>query len=324
MAGLHLRWWVVVAGLAVAVSPTLSAGTCHVMIANDDGIDAPGLTALAEALAADPAYRLTIVAPATSQSGQSHALVLDREIRVSRHAPIAGFPAWAVDATPATTVRMAIAVVLPVDLPRLVISGINRGENPGRIAWYSGTTGAAREAVVARLPGVAFSLALDWKDPRPDFAAAARLAKPVVDAVRKHPLPPGVLLNVNIPVDPANARGYRLSRMGLADDKVSAFDLMREEGDSRWYKGRWAPPTRDVSGTDNAALIEGWVAIAPLQLDQTAYGALPALRELDVLNDEAGQLSPVAHLLLWVFPTLLVLAVGARLVWQVRVQRSDS
>jgi broad specificity polyphosphatase/5'/3'-nucleotidase SurE len=171
---------------------------------------------------------------------------------------------------------------------------------------------------------VAFSLALDWKDPRPDYAAAARLAKPVVDAVREHPLPPGVLLNVNIPVDPANARGYRLTRMGLADDEVNAFDLTREEGDSRWYEGRWAPPTSDASGTDNAAMIEGWVAIAPLQLDQTAYGALPALRELDVLHDEAGQLSPVAHLLLWVFPTVLVVAVGARLVWQVRARRPAS
>jgi 5'-nucleotidase len=254
----------------------------HVLVANDDGIDAPGIRALTESLAADPSYRVTVVAPATGQSGKGHALTLKGLIRVEPRDPIAAAPAWAVEATPATTVRVGLSAILADDPPKLVVSGINRGENAGRIAWYSGTVGAAREAVLAGVPAIAFSLQLNWDDPQPDFAAAARWCKPVIDAARANPLPEGVFLNVNIPRETRAARGYRLARMGLAPDRVARYDLDREEDGVRWYRSRWAPPEEREPGADTRELDRGWVTLVPLGLDQTDYAAIPALRELEV------------------------------------------
>ncbi len=284
---------VVLAILATGPAWTGEGAPMHVMVVNDDGVDAPGLEALVAVLAADPGYRITVVAPAEHQSGMGHSLILRGEIQLAPHAAIHGAPAWAVGATPATTSRVGISTVLADDPPELVVSGINRGENVGRIAWYSGTVGAAREAVLAGVPAIALSLQLDWSNPQPDFAAAARWAKPVIDAVRETPLPEGVLLNVNLPRNPAATHGYRVARMGLAADLVAGFEVVRTDGGVRYLKAIWSPARQDEAGTDNEALVHGWVAIAPLGLDQTDYRAIPALQDLNILAPPAEP-APVA------------------------------
>ena len=265
--------------LVLATSVTWAGETrpFHILLVNDDGIDAPGLEALAAVLHADPAYRVTVAAPTDHQSGKGSALTYTREIAVRPHGPIGGAPAWSVDATPATTARVGLAFLLADDPPDLVVSGINKGENVGRIAWYSGTVGAAREAVLAGSTAVAFSLQLNWADPQPDFEDAARWAKPVVDALRAQPLPQGVYLNVNIPKDPASITGYRLCRQGVEPPQVARFDLKREEDGVRYLKSRWAPPMGNGAGSDTAALHRGWVTLTPLGLDATAYRALPSI-----------------------------------------------
>ncbi len=271
--------------MALAAAPLSAADeakTFHVMVVNDDGIDAPGIEALAAALHADPAYRVTVVAPTEHQSGKGSALTYGQDIALRPHAPVGGAPAWSVDATPATTARVGLAYVLVEDPPDLVVSGINRGENVGRIAWYSGTVGAAREALLAGSTAVAFSLQLDWSDPRPDFEDAARWAKPVIDALLRQPLPPGVLLNVNIPRDPGAIRGYRVCRQGLERPQVAHFELVREEEGIRYLKSRWAPALGTDPGSDTTALHLGWVTLTPLSLDSTAYRAIP---ELTLLAD---------------------------------------
>jgi 5'-nucleotidase len=258
------------------------------MVVNDDGVDSAGLAALVAALAADPAYAVTVVAPAEQQSGRGSALTIRGEIPLRRHTRIAGAPSWSVGATPATTARVGIALVLADDPPDLVISGINRGENVGRIAWYSGTVGAAREAVLAGVPAVAVSLQLDWAEPQPDYDDAARWAKPIIDAVRDRPLPEGVYLNVNIPREPGSILGYRLCRMGLEAPQVSGFDVVREEEGVRYLEGRWAPAIGYEIGSDTAALHEGWVAVTPLGIDATAYDAVPRLPALMCLGPPNG------------------------------------
>jgi 5'-nucleotidase len=269
-------------------------------------------------LAADPEYRVSVVAPAEGQSAKGTALTIKGNLHVTVREPLSGCATWAVAATPSTTVAIGLEAVLAGDPPDLVVSGINRGENSGRIAWYSGTVAAARQAVLLGTPGVALSLELDWEDPRPDFAAAARWAKPVVDAVRRHGLPDGVLLNVNIPRDCEAIRGYRLARMGLAPDAVSGFEVVSEAEGERWYRSHWAPPEGDADGTDTAALLSGWVSVAPLGLDQSAYAELAAVGGLDLFAADAAQLTGGSRLLLWVFPLVLVLVVVAILLWQVR------
>jgi 5'-nucleotidase len=258
----------------------------HLLVVNDDGVDADGISALIEVLAADPAYRVTVAAPAEAQSGKGHALVygLENPVAVRPHLAISGCPTWSVAATPATTVAIALSALLTDDPPDLVVSGINKGENMGRIAWYSGTVGAAREAALRGLPAIAFSLQRDWgKSYQLDYATAALWAKPLVDAVRVRRLPAGLYLNVNIPQQPKQIKGYRFTSSGAADDKVSFYEQVGEEDGARMYVSRWSPPDQDEQGTDIQGLVEGWVVIVPMTLDQTEYSAFPLLDQLSLV-----------------------------------------
>jgi 5'-nucleotidase len=268
-------------------APSEAEVPTHIMVVNDDGISSPGLAALASVLAADSAYRVTVVAPAEQQSGVGHALSIRGEVAIRPYERVGGSPAWSVDATPASVTAVGLTVVLSDDPPALVVSGINKGENIGRAVWYSGTVGAAREAVLRGIPAIAFSLELDWSDPAPDWTSAARLAKPVVDAVLRRPLPENALLNVNFPRDTAAARGYRITRLGLSPDAVSRYAVDREEDGVRYASSQWAPPAGDGAGTDIAAIADGFVPVTPLALDQTAYSALVDLIGLE-LGIDAG------------------------------------
>lgn len=265
----------------------------HVLIANDDGIDSPGIEAIAAVITADPAYRVTIVAPAQQQSVSGHGLITRREIKVVEHADVAGCSAWSVDATPATVARVALTALLVDDFPDLVVSGINRGENDGLGAWTSGTVAVAREGALAGIPSLAVSLQLDWSDPQPDFEAAARWAKPVIDAVRDDGLPPGVYLNVNVPIDTEAVRGFRVTRMGLDESEEARYVMSRADSDgTRWYTSRWKPPVKTTPGGDSHALKNGWVTISPLGLDQTASGAFPLLQQFGLEMPVLGAPSP--------------------------------
>jgi 5'-nucleotidase len=281
-------WLFFVVGLMVAAAaPAADAPRpWHVMVTNDDGIEAPGLEAVVRVLVADGAYRVTVVAPAENQSVASNSHVTRRDVALRAHAPIAGAPAWSVDATPASVARLGLTAVLADDRPDLVVAGVNAGENDGLGAWTSGTVAAAREAVLSGIPGVALSLELDWDDPRPDFDAAAAWCRPVIDAIRDHGLPVGVCLNVNVPRDTAAIRGYRVGRMNLAPPAVARFEPVRDEPGVRWFRSRWSPPTDAEPGTDSAALHAGWVAIAALGMDQTSFAAIPFLLTLDLAEPQ--------------------------------------
>jgi len=277
-----LRFLTALTIILVVTALQVTAGEpVHVLVANDDGIDSPGLVAIAAVLAADPGYRVTVVAPKSQQSVSGHALVTRREVEVTKHAPVAGATAWAVDATPATVARIALTALLADDPPALIVSGINRGENDGLGAWTSGTVAVAREGAYAGIPAVAVSLQLNWDDPQPDFETAARWAKPIVDAVRDEGLPRGVYLNVNVPIDPAAIRGFRVARMGLDESEEGRYVLARADSNgTRWYTSRWKPPHETEPGGDTHALNIGWVTIVPLGLDQTAEVAFPMLQQL--------------------------------------------
>ena len=275
--------------LIIAAVAASAAEPIHVMVGNDDGIDAPGLEAIVAALAADPAYRVTVVAPKFQQSVSGHGLITRTEIEVTEHPPVAGCTAWSVDATPGTVARIGLTALLLEDPPDLIVSGINRGENDGLGAWTSGTVAVAREGGLAGIPAVAVSLQLDWSDPQPDFAAAARWAKPVIDAVRSEGLPTGIYLNVNVPLDPAEIAGYRVTRMGLDPSEEARYVLSKVDSDgTRWYVSRWKPPVETEPGRDSHALNGGWVTVTPLGLDQTADEALLLLQQMQLAPDGAA------------------------------------
>ena len=268
----------------ILVSLSAFAGEpIHDLISNDDGVDSPGIEAIAAVIAADPAYRVTVVAPAQQQSVSGHGLITRSEIEGTEHAEVANCTTWSVDATPATVARVALTALLLDDSPDMVVSGINRGENDGLGAWTSGTGAVAREGAYAGIPSVAVSLQLDWSDPQPDFEGAARWAKPVIDAVRDNGLPPGVYLNLNVPIDTRAIRGYRLARMGLDRSEEARYVMARADSDgTRWYVSRWKPPQTTTPGGDSHALANGWVTISPLGLDQTADGAFQLLQQFQL------------------------------------------
>ncbi len=268
------------------VMPPMAANAgepIHVLLVNDDGIDAPGLAAMAAELAADPSYRVTVAAPKTQQSVSGHSLVTRREVEVRNHDPVAGSPAWSIDGTPATVVRIGLTALLVDDPPDLIVSGINYGENDGLGSWVSGTVAAAREGALGGVPSLAVSLEIEWQAPQPDFEAAARWAKPVIDAVRDHGLPSRAYLNVNVPKNTAEVRGYRVARMGLDESAEARYEMARVDSDGvRWYVNRWRPPQDPEAGGDSHALHGGWVTIAPLGLDHTADSAILPLLQLSL------------------------------------------
>ena len=279
--------------LILVALPTLAGEPVHDLVANDDGIDSPGIEAIAAVIAADPAYRVTVVAPAQQQSVSGHGLITRSEIKVVERAPVADCTAWSVDATPATVARVALTALLVDDPPDLVVSGINRGENDGLGAWTSGTVAVAREGAYAGIPSVAVSLQLNWSDPQPDFDAAARWAKPVIDAVRENGLPPGAYLNVNVPVDVTSIQGYRVARMALDLSEEARYVLARADSDgTRWYLSKWKPPKETTPGGDSHALAAGWVTIAPLGLDQTAEGTFQLLQQFDLSSPSTEASTP--------------------------------
>src|SRR5229473_4778931 len=162
----------------------------HILLTNDDGYQAEGLRALAEAL--EDFATVSIVAPSREQSGAAQSLTLRQPIVCH---PVAERQ-WAVDGTPADAVIVALHKLLP-ERPDMVISGINFGANLGENAYYSGTVGAAREAALHHIPALAMSLCS--KGAGAKFETAARIARSTAELILKEGLPDQVLLNVNVP-----------------------------------------------------------------------------------------------------------------------------
>src|SRR5256885_12352579 len=162
----------------------------HILLTNDDGIQAAGLQALAAELASFAT--VSIVAPHREQSGTAQSLTLRQPIICNK----VGERQWAVEGTPADAVIVALHRLLP-EKPDLVISGINAGANLGENVYYSGTVGAAREAALHHLPAVAMSLCS--KERGANFADSARIARSTAEMVLKEGLPDQVLLSINVP-----------------------------------------------------------------------------------------------------------------------------
>src|SRR5881398_2357764 len=230
----------------------------HILLTNDDGYQAEGLRAVAEAVA-DFAM-VHIVAPSREQSGTAQSLTLRQPIVCNR----IGEREWAIDGTPADCVIVALHKLLP-EKPDLVISGINHGANLGENVYYSGTVGAAREGPLHHIPSVAMSLCS--KKTEVQFEDSARVARAVAELILQEGLPDQVLLNVNVP-EPWNG-GVKCTRQS---QKITRNQLS-EGKDPRGRSYFWLFEQRidkDVEpDTDYAAIFSSAVSITPLHLDAT-------------------------------------------------------
>ncbi len=247
----------------------------HILVTNDDGVLAPGLAALADAMKS--LGRVSILAPDHNWSGGGHVKTLHRPLRVHETALADGTPALASDGAPSDCVALALlGLAEKIDL---VVSGINSYGNLGHDVTYSGTVTAAMEAVIAGVPGFAFSLAADETTVERDYGPAAGYARRIVSMAMEKGLSPDLLLNVNVPCIPAgDIRGIRVTRQGLRVYR----DRLDERRDPRglpyyWIGGEYPTGVADA-GTDFEALRDGYVSVTPLHLDLTSYPAVERLR----------------------------------------------
>lgn len=245
-----------------------------ILLSNDDGPEAPGLEALYEAFVS--IAEVAVVAPAAEQSGVSHGLTYKEAIMVERLKRPDGGAWYAVQARPATCVRLALTSLLERQ-PDLVIAGINRGENLGLQTWFSGTVAAAREAALWGTPAIAVSMG---GHEITDYRAAAGYLRTLVERLReRRVLRPGLLLNVNIPRGAAGGiKGVKVSRLSrlLAQER---YERRISPSGQLYFWNVWKPPADDEEGTDLHAYARGYLTITPLVLDQTHPGLLAELTD---------------------------------------------
>jgi 5'-nucleotidase len=233
-----------------------------ILLSNDDGYKSEGIIALKNELSKTD--QVWVVAPEKEQTCVSHAITLHKPLRLTDH----GDNVFSTNGTPADAVLMGLRVVLPKS-PDLVISGINKGPNMGQDVSYSGTVAAAREGAFEGLPAIACSLNARRAF---RFDTAVRAIKKIVDAIRDHALPSGVLINVNVPNIPwETLRGFVVTRLG----KRVYNGMVIERTDPRggkyyWVGGDSAERFEPIEGTDLHAVAKGFVSITPLHWDTTS------------------------------------------------------
>jgi 5'-nucleotidase len=249
----------------------------HILVTNDDGIDAEGLRAMVAELRAFA--DVVVVAPRENNSGGSHSTVI-RTIRTElkpfhRDGELFGY---GINATPADAAKFGI-LHFGADRPfDLVVSGINAGANTGEIAHMSGTVGAAMEALYHRIPAVATS-----QSGQQDYALTARITARIVRQILVEGLPEGVLLSINVPA--GELVGIRAARMGGSYFGVGQMEEIESTADSTSYRAvvRGAEPGGD--DTDTAYYLDGYVTVTPLRFDWTDHATLELLQEWELRID---------------------------------------
>jgi 5'-nucleotidase len=254
---------------------TPSAQTYRILVTNDDGIRAPGVLALARALTA--LGEVTVVAPADNQSGKGHSLTILEPIFVDK-VTLEGIPtAYAATATPASCVKVALGALMG-SKPDLVVSGINRGQNLGRVAYVSGTVGAAREAALQGIPAIAVSLKLAEGSTDVSYVAAAAASRQIAELLKTAKLPPGVFLNVNVPPGPPEAiKGLRLAMQSSQSGVERYQEHQRPPSNRRYFWNVYEDPKGGAETDDVGVVEQGYVAVVPLhasEFDRDAFNQL--------------------------------------------------
>ncbi|KAH7843452.1 hypothetical protein Vadar_016793 [Vaccinium darrowii] len=275
-----------------------SVGACTrptIMVTNDDGIDAPGLQALVRVLVSTGRYEVQVCAPDSEKSAVSHSITWRAPVSV-QEVNLNGATAFAVSGTPADCTSLGLSGSLFPSAPDLVISGINMGSNCGYHIVYSGTVAGAREAFFNGVP--ALSLSYDWVGGTSnvdDYTVAAEACLPIVDAVlaeiKNKTYPQKCFLNVDLPTNIANHKGYKLTKQGkciakmgwrqvtsaaqggkmlstmtmeansLTSSEVDASSMPKEH---RLFKREVRGGILDEDDTDYRSLQQGYITVTPL------------------------------------------------------------
>lgn len=246
----------------------------HILVTNDDGVEAPGLLALTQALR--QIGRVTVFAPERNWSIAGHNKTMHKPLRVWSVRLQDGTEAMTTNGAPSDCVALAHLglVADPIDV---VVSGINSTPNLGYDVTYSGTVAAAMEAAISGWPGIAISLDVG-EGPR-HWRTAARAAVDVVRMVLAHGLPADTLLNINAPdVAWEDVRGYRATRLGRRVYRDVLIKRLDPRGVPYYWIGGDPPTGYPDEGTDLQALTNNFVSITPLHMDMTQHRFLETVR----------------------------------------------
>jgi 5'-nucleotidase len=242
----------------------------RILVSNDDGYFAPGISVLADALA--QCADVTVVAPERDRSGASNSLTLDRPLSVRRAAN--GY--LYVNGTPTDCVHLAVTGLLD-ELPDVVVSGINYGANMGDDTLYSGTVAAATEGFLLGIPSLAISLVAEGGG---HFETAARIACDLVQRFQARPLAGPVLLNVNVPDAPYDGlRGIAVTRLGKRHKAEPVVKSTTPRGEVVYWVGAAGGAQDAGEGTDFHAAASGRVSVTPLQVDLTRYSQMQTIAD---------------------------------------------
>jgi 5'-nucleotidase len=248
----------------------------HILVSNDDGINAEGIYALVKEL--KKIADVTVVAPEKQMSAVGHAITVQYPLRVNPFYKNGEFFGYAVDGTPADAVKLAVRALLKDKKIDLLVSGINHGMNTSINIIYSGTVSAATEGTILGIPSFAISLAT--YEPNPDFSFAAKFAVKLAQFIFENGIPSGTLLNVNVPAVPENQiKGVLITRQGKAfwDDW---FDLRKDPNGKEyyWLTGKFVNYEEDIN-SDHTAVQNKYISITPIHFDLTNYEAIDKLKK---------------------------------------------
>jgi 5'-nucleotidase len=250
----------------------------HILVTNDDGVQAPGLLALAQAMR--KLGKVSVFAPDHNWSASGHVKTMDHPLRAHEVLLADGSTGLTTDGAPSDSVALAPLGVVKEKID-LVISGINPHENIGHDVTYSGTVTAAMEAVIGGVPGIAISLFTpeDFQG-KLDYSTAATVGRRVASRVLAEGLPEGVLLNVNVPYLKENElKGFMITRQGLRVYRDALDARTDPRGKPYYWIGGEFPIGIQEEGTDYGALTAGYVSITPMQLDLTAREVMEHMKK---------------------------------------------
>jgi 5'-nucleotidase len=243
----------------------------NILLTNDDGILAPGLSAIYKELV--KLGDVSVVAPAGSKSGASHSITFNRPIVCNKVNVNDLFTGYSIEGSPADCVKLAAMQLCekPIDL---LVAGINNGANAGINVYYSGTVAAAMEGVLLGIPSVATSAGAEENM---DFAQAAKYCVEILKGLM--PIELGALVNINIPVlSMGKPKGIR-----VVPQSNKAFDEyyvpQTDEKGRTVYQLAGGPHPLDDAQTDTVALMEGFISVSALAPDMTDYKRTKHLRK---------------------------------------------
>lgn len=236
----------------------------RVLLSNDDGINAPGLKTLEDAIRPHVG-ELWVCAPETEQSATSHSLTLRRPLRI-RHV---SDKRYAVDGTPTDAVLLGVTSIMKDARPDLVLSGVNRGGNLGEDVTYSGTVAAAMEGCLLGIPSVALSQVYEDRH-KVKWATAKAWTPKVLKQLFKLGWPKGIFMNINFPdVTAARVCGIDVCRQGRRKIGGGLTPGVDPRGDEYFWIGPQRDEEKFLKGTDLAAVNNGYISVTPLALDLT-------------------------------------------------------